>query len=217
MSRIAVIGGHGKVALHLTRLLSHEGHQVSSFFRNPAHIEDVVATGAEPVVADFEELDTEAIADLLKGHHGVVWTAGAGGGDPERTFAVDRDAAIRTIDAAELDHIKRFVMVSYFGAGADHGVPRDDSFYAYAQAKAEADDHLRASRLEWTVLGPSRLTLDPPSGLIETGSDVPKGAVSRADVAAVVAEVLHQPATHHRTIEFNNGATPIPEALSAVR
>ncbi|CAM3455614.1 SDR family oxidoreductase [Nocardioides dubius] len=215
MSRIAVIGGHGKVALHLTRLLSEEGHQVTSFFRNPTHIEDVLATGAEPVVADFEELDTAAIADLLKGHHGVVWSAGAGGGNPERTYAVDRDAAIRTIDAAEIDHIKRFVMVSYFGAGPEHGVPPEDSFYAYAQAKAAADEHLRASTLDWTVLGPSRLTLDPPSGLIETGAGVGKGAVSRADVAAVVAEVLHQPSTHHRTIEFNNGATPIAEALGA--
>lgn len=202
------------MALELTRLLSAEGHQVSSFFRNPAHIDDVASTGAEPVVADFEELDTAAIADLLKGHHGIVWSAGAGGGDPARTYAVDQDAAIRTMDAAEIDGVKRFVMVSYYGASREHGVPPDDSFYAYAEAKAAADEHLRSSSLEWTVLGPSRLTLDPPTGLIETGAGVVKGAVSRADVAAVVAAVLHTPTTHYRTIEFNNGATPIDEAIS---
>ena len=52
-------------------------------------------------------------------------------------------------------------MVSYFGAGPDHGVPQDDPFFAYAEAKAAADAYLRASELAWTVLGPGRLTLEP--------------------------------------------------------
>lgn len=218
MSRIAVIGGHGKVALHLTRLLAEQGHQVSSVFRNPAHIDDVAATGAEPVVADVETLSTAEIADLIKGHHGLVWSAGAGGGNPDRTYAVDRDAANRAIDAAEAAGVKRFVMVSYFGAGPHHGVPADNSFYAYAEAKAAADEHLRETGLDWTILGPSRLTDDPPTGCIEVGaaaaaSSPEKGHVSRADVAAVAAAVLHVPATYRHTIEFNNGPTPISQAL----
>ena len=38
--------------------------------------------------------------------------------------------------------------------------------------------------------------------------------MSREDVALVVAEALEQPATVHRTIRFNNGATPIGDALT---
>ena len=91
---------------------------------------------------------------------------GAGGGNPARTYAVDRDAAIRVIDAAAQAGVRRFVMVSYFGAGPDHGVPPDDPFFPYAEAKAAADAHLRASDLDWTVLGPGRLTLEPPTGRI---------------------------------------------------
>lgn len=213
MTRIIVIGGHGKVALQLTRILTERGDEVSSVFRNPDHSDDVAATGAKPVVADIEQLDTDALVRLLAGHDAVVFSAGAGGGNPDRTYAVDRDAAIRVIDAAEREGVKRFVMVSYFGAGPDHGVPQDDSFFAYAEAKAAADAHLRASGLDWTVLGPGRLTLEPPTGRITLGRG--KGEVSRADVALVAAAALADDSTVGRTIDFNNGEVPIAEALAS--
>ncbi|MCC9177772.1 SDR family oxidoreductase [Arthrobacter sp. zg-Y750] len=216
MSRIAIIGGHGKVALHLARRLTASGHQVSSLFRNPEHTSDVEQTGADAVVADVENLSTEQLTELLNGADAVVWTAGAGGGSAERTYAVDRDAAIRSMDAAEAAGARRYVMVSYFGAGKNHGVPEDDSFYSYAEAKADADEHLKASNLEWTILGPSALTMDPGTGRIETGPGITGGQVSREDVAQVAAEVLDRPATIGRTIEFNNGPTPVAEALDSL-
>lgn len=212
MAHILVIGGHGKVALHLARILTQRGDQVTSVFRNPDHTDDVAATGADPATADIEQLDTDALAELLTGHDAVVFSAGAGGGDQARTYAVDRDAAIRVIDAAARAGVKRFVMVSYFGAGPDHGVPEEDSFFAYAEAKAAADEHLRASDLNWTVLGPGRLTLDPATGRIGIGQA--KGSVSREDVAAVVAAALADDSTIGRTIDFNNGEVPIADALA---
>jgi uncharacterized protein YbjT (DUF2867 family) len=213
MARIMVIGGHGKVALQLARLLTERGDAVSSVFRNPDHSDEVAGTGAKPVVADIERLDTDELAGLLAGHDAVVFSAGAGGGNPARTYAVDRDAAIRVIDAAAQAGVKRFVMVSYFGAGPDHGVPQGDSFFPYAEAKAAADAHLRASELDWTVLGPGRLTLEPATGRIALGKG--KGEVSRADVALVVAAALADDSTIRRTIEFNNGDVPITEALTS--
>jgi len=212
MARIVVIGGHGKVALQLARILTERGDEVSSVFRNPDHTDDVAATGAQPVVADVEGLDTGALAKLLAGHDAVVFSAGAGGGNPARTYAVDRDAAIRVIDAAAQAGVKRFVMVSYFGAGTDHGVPQGDSFFPNAEAKAAADAHLRASDLDWTVLGPGHLTLEPATGSIALGQG--KGEVSRADVALVAAAALADDSTVGRTIDFNNGDVPIAEALA---
>lgn len=216
MARIIVFGGHGKVALQLAQNLTQRGDQVSSVFRNPDQSDDVAATGANPVVADIEQLDVDALADLLTGHDAVVFSAGAGGGNPERTYAVDRDAAIRVIDAAARAGVKRFVLVSYFGAGPDHGVPQDDPFFAYAEAKAAADTHLRASDLDWTILGPGRLTLDPATGRIALRGTqgAESGSVSRADVAQVAAAALADDATIGRTIEFNNGDVPIAEALA---
>jgi len=213
MSRVLIIGGHGKVALRLAPLLVERGDEVTSVFRNPEHEADVAATGATPVVADVQQLDVEGLAELLRGHDAVVWSAGAGGGDPERTFAVDRDAAIRSMDAAAAAGVRRYVMVSYLGARPDHGVPESNSFFAYAESKAAADEHLRASGLDYTILGPGRLTLDEPTGRIEVDPDG-DGAVSRADVAAVVAAVLADPSTVGRMIEFGNGGTPIAEAVA---
>jgi uncharacterized protein YbjT (DUF2867 family) len=212
MAHIIVFGGHGKVALQLSRILTERGDEVTAVFRNPDHSDDVAATGAKPVVTDIEQLDTHALADLLTGHDAVVFSAGAGGGEPARTYAVDRDAAIRVIDAAAQAGVKRFVMVSYFGAGPDHGVPQDDPFFAYAEAKAAADAHLRDSELDWTVLGPGRLTLEPATGKIVLAQG--NGSVSRADVALVAAAALADDSTVRRTIEFNNGDVPIADALA---
>jgi uncharacterized protein YbjT (DUF2867 family) len=213
MTRTTIIGGHGKVALRLARLLTATGHDVTSWVRNHDHVADVEATGATALVADVEHLDADEMAARFVGQDAVVWSAGAGGGDPSRTYAVDRDAAIRTMTAAETVGVPRYVMVSYFYDRPDHGVSPDSAFFPYADAKAAADEHLRGTGLGWTVVGPSRLTDEPGTGRIETGDGVTKSSVTRDDVAEVVAQVLETPATVRRTIDFNNGPTPIVEAL----
>lgn len=214
MTRIVIFGGHGKVALLLAPLLSARGDEVTAVIRNPDHADDVRAAGAEPVVFDAEQQDRAAIAALLAGHDAVVWSAGAGGGDAARTRAVDRDAAVRSMDAAVDAGVRRYVMVSYFGASPDHGVPADNPFHAYAEAKAAADEHLRASGLDWTILGPSSLTLGEATGRIDVTADE-SDEVSRADVAQVIAETLREDSTVRRTIRFNAGDQPIADALRA--
>lgn len=212
MSRILIIGGHGKIALLLAPLLVARGDDVTSVIRNPEHAADVEATGAAALVADVEKLTVDELASLMSGQEAVVWSAGAGGGNAARTYAVDRDAAIRSMDAAGDAGADRYVMVSYFGAARDHGVPADNPFFAYAEAKAAADEHLRASGLAWTILAPSSLTTDAPTGRIDVDADE-SGSVSRADVAAVIAAALSEDRTIGRTIRFNTGDQPIVEAI----
>ena len=107
-------------------------------------------------------------------------------------------------------------MVSYFGAGADHGVDEGDSFFPYADAKTVADAELARSDLDWTILRPSRLTAEAGTGRIETSLDgATKGSVSRADVALVAADAVERPGLAGATVEFNNGDVPVDEALSA--
>jgi uncharacterized protein YbjT (DUF2867 family) len=215
--KVVIIGGHGKVALRLATILSDQDHEVTSVIRNPAQSDDVADTGAEPYVADVEHLDTTALVDVVTGQDAVVWAAGAGGGSPERTYAVDRDAAIRVIDAAEQAGVPRFVMLSYFGASLDHRVPGDDPFFAYAEAKAAADQHLRDSALDWTIVAPSALTDKDGTGQILTAeSGATASEVSRDDVAEVIAEVLAAGRASGRMVEFNNGTVPISEALAAL-
>ena len=211
MSHVTIIGGHGKVALILAPQLVRAGHAVTSIFRNPDHVADVQQTGAEPVVADVEKLSVDEIAGLLQGQDAVVWSAGAGGGSPERTYAVDRDAAIRSMVAAEQVGVSRYVMVSWAGSSADHGIPEDHGFFPYADAKLAADDHLRGTGLDWTILGPGALTDAPATGAIDL--EPPYGEVSRGTVAQVIVAALRFPETQGRFIPFADGAVPIEDAL----
>ena len=206
MSRIIVFGGHGRIALLLAPLLHARGDEVTAVIRNPEHVADVEGTGAVAVVADIEQLDVPELAELIRGHDAVVWSAGAGGGSPGRTYAVDRDAAIRTMDAAASAAVRRYVMVSWIGSTADHGISQDDGFFPYADAKWAADEHLRGTELDGTILGPGTLTFDEPTGHIELDPDG-RGEVSRADVAAVILATLQEPCTIGRTIRFGNGTT----------
>ncbi|CAN5371907.1 SDR family oxidoreductase [soil metagenome] len=214
MTNVLIIGAHGKIAMLAATRLVAAGHQVSGAIRKPEQSDDVRATGAEPVIADVENLSVDELVDVVDGHDVVVWAAGAGGGSPERTYAVDRDAAIRTIDAAARSAVSHFVIVSYFGAGPDHGVPEDSDFFTYAEAKTAADVHLAESDLASTILRPSSLTDEPGTGGIEVGDDVKASQVSRATVADVISAVVAQPhATADLILEFNDGEQQVSEVL----
>jgi nucleoside-diphosphate-sugar epimerase len=209
MSNVIILGGHGRVALLTAQLLTARGDTVSSVIRKPEQQDDVRATGAEPVVADIEQLDIAGLTDLLRGHDAVVWSAGAGGGSAERTWAVDRDAAIRTMHAALEADVHRYVLVSWSDAGLGHGVPEDDDFFAYAESKTVADAVLRDSALDWTVVAPSTLTDDEPTGAVEAAD--PSSSIARGDVAALVAAALHDDASVGKTFRVNTGSTPIEQ------
>ena len=208
--RITIFGGHGKIALLLAPLLVEAGHEVTSVIRNSDHVADVEATGATAVVSSVEDADTDALTELLRGSDAVVWSAGAGGGSPERTDAVDRDAAIRSMDAAVAAGVSRYVMVSFSGATADHLVPEDDPFRRYQDAKIAADEHLRRTELDWTVLGPGALTTDPSDGRVNPDASSRDGDESpRELVAQVVAAVLADGRASRKTLVFGAGEVPI--------
>ena len=223
-ARVVILGGHGKIALLAAPKLKAAGFAVDSVIRNPDQSSDVEAAGANPVVLDMETADTQALADLFAGAQAVVFSAGARGGSPERTRAVDLEAAKRSIDAAEQAGVKRFVMVSYASASVDRDrVDPESSFYPYVQAKSGADEHLRASSLDFTILGPGGLTLEPSSGKVliaDAAGDVdgqtPADDVrvtSRDLVADVITHVLAESAGVRETVNFYDGQTPIAEAI----
>lgn len=214
MTRVIIFGGHGRIALLTEPLLVAQGDEVTAVIRNPDQAAEVAASGATAVVADVEQLDEQQLAELITGHDAVIWSAGAGGGNPARTIAVDQDAAIRSIRAATKAGVSRYIMVSYFGAAREHGISPDNSFFTYAEAKAAADEFLRESPLEWTILQPSGLTFDEPSGLIDTEANESK-TVSRANVAAAIVATLNDASTLRRSIRFNDGQTPIVAAIGA--
>lgn len=216
MAKVTIIGGHGKVALLAEPMLVEKGHIVHAVIRSESQAADIEATGATPVVADIQSLSIEEQVELYTrlGTEVLVWSAGAGGGDPQRTYAVDRDAAVRSMEAAKQAGIKRYIMVSYNGAGADHGIDPEHSFFAYAQAKAEADEHLRKTGLDFTILGPGALTLEP-EGPISVGVAISDNQTSRASVARVLTLTVDDESTVGKAIPFTDGDTEIAAALAS--
>ena len=215
--RITIFGGHGKIALLLAPMLVEAGHEVISVVRNPDHVADIEATGATAQVASVEDADLEALTSLLQGVDAVVWSAGAGGGSPQRTYAVDRDAAIRSMDAAVAAGVERYVMVSFSGSTRDALVPEDNPFRHYQDAKIDADDHLRGTDLAWTILGPGTLTLEPSTGSVNPAASFNDGDVtSRELVAEVAVAVLADDRASRRTLVFGDGDVAIDEWLGSL-
>src|SRR5690606_9007562 len=170
---IALAGGPGQVARLLGPIAVGHGASGCACARAAEQPPLARRLGGERPVPDVEHAETEEITAALDGFDAVVWSAGAGGGDRDRTYAVDRDAAGRSMGAAAAAGVGRYVMVSWIGSVPDHGVDPDSSFFAYADAKLAADDHLRGTGLDWTVLGPGTLTDDDPTGAIRVVGDGP--------------------------------------------
>ncbi|RAX46541.1 NAD-dependent dehydratase [Arthrobacter sp. AQ5-05] len=213
--KVTIIGGHGKVALLAAAELAKRGDTVTSIIRNPDHVADIAATGATALVLDIENASAAEMAEVFKGADAIVWSAGAGGGNPDRTYAVDRDAAIRSMIAAELAGIARYVMVSFLTASNDHLVPLDDPFYPYMAAKIAADEHLRASALDYTILGPGALTLAEPTGLLSPDPDPASDtSTSRGNTALAIVAALDEPASVGKTINFTDGTLPVAEVVA---
>lgn len=221
-NRVVILGGHGKVALLATPKFREAGYPVANVIRNPEQESEIRRVGGEPVLLDMEKATVDELAEVFRGAAAVVFSAGAGGGDPERTNAVDYEAAVRTMDAAEQAGVKRYVMVSYAGAQSDiERVDPEDSFYPYVKAKHDADKHLQGSDLDYTILGPGLLTLEPASRKITRVDEdghvdgrEPEGEenhTSRENVAEVMVQVIKENAAVRQVFNFFDGQTPITE------
>lgn len=212
--RVAVAGGHGQIAMLLHPLLVARGDEVRALIRNPAHADDVTAAGAAPVVCDLEAAADDEVAAAIRGADAVVFAAGAGpGSGGARKVTMDLGGALKTIAAAEHEGARRYVMVSAMGAASPPA--GDDVFAVYLRAKAAADDALRASDLDWTVLRPGRLTDDPGADRVALAPRLHPGAIPRADVAAVLAEILHADATIGATLDLVAGPDSVAAAVAA--
>lgn len=212
---VLVLGAGGNVSRHSVPKLVAKGHNVSALVRNPDHAERLIDDGATVIVRDLTSLDEEGWARLLTPFDVVVWSAGAGGGSAERTYAVDRDAAMGMIDALEdLGEFAPFlVMVSY--AGASEATTEDDggAWYAYVESKKAVDKRLLASELAYQILGPTRLTDDAAEGItvldgaLDADSETPRELVAEV----IVESVGRGEAFNRNPIDFEGGNGAVSE------
>lgn len=210
---VAIAGGGGKIGRQLSALLAERGDTARPLVRRAEQADELRTERVEPVLCDLERATDDELAAAVGEADAVVFTAGAGpGSGPERKETVDYAAAVKLIDAAKANGIARYVMVSAMSADPD--APGDDTFSVYLRAKGRADADLAAAGLDHTIVRPGLLTDDPATGRIAAAPSVPRAQIPRADVAATLRAVLHQPTTIGLTFELVSGDTPIDEAVA---
>ncbi|WP_328394939.1 SDR family oxidoreductase [Nocardia sp. NBC_00416] len=215
--RIVIAGGHGKIALLLAERLTGRGHSAIALIRNSAHAPEVYATGAEPVVLDLERALVTDLTATVQSADAVVFAAGGGpGSGAARKYTVDRDGSVLLAEAAERVGTRRFLQISTMGAGLAPAPGTDEVWAAYIDAKTQAEDDLRSRDLDWTILRPGRLLDSPGTGSVTLAPPrLERGDIPRADVAAVLAELLDAGHTAGHTLELVSGDTPIEAAVAA--
>ncbi len=212
---VLIVGGHGKIALRLERLLVGAGHTASGVIRIPDHAADVEAAGATPVVFDIEQ--DEGLAQHLAGADAAVFAAGAGpGSGPERKATVDQGGAVKLIEACREAGVARYVIVS--SINADRRDRWSEQMRPYFEAKAAADAAVRESDLQYTIVRPGYLTDDAGTGKVEAAPSLENaGKVSRDDVAATLLAVLETPSTIGLSFDLIGGDTPVADAVASLR
>jgi uncharacterized protein YbjT (DUF2867 family) len=211
--KVAIAGGHGKIARRLTRLLDRNGDGVVSLIRNPDQADDVRAEGGEPVVVDLENDDADKVAEAVDDADAVVFAAGAGpGSGAERKETMDYGGAVKLIAAAKQQGVGYYVMVSSMGADPD---ARDGQMAPYFRAKGKADEALRESGLPYTIIRPGGLTEDPGTGHVRLAPHVERGTIPRDDVALTLFELLQRVGKPEGiTFELVEGPDEVGDALA---
>lgn len=206
--RVLVAGSHGQIGQRLVRRLSGRGHRVVAMIRDVAQADEMIGLGGEPLVADL----TGDVSDAPAGCDAVVFTAGAGpGSGPEPKQTIDRAGSDKLVDAASALGVRRYVMVSAMAADDPQSGP--EQLRPYLEAKGQADDHLRSSDLDWTVLRPGRLTDEPGTGRVLLAPNLDPGEVSRDNVADVLVALLETGRAVGQTLDLLDGDTDIDVAL----
>ena len=207
--KITIVGAHGNIAQLLHPKLIENGHTVRGIIRKKEQAETLKEMGVEPQITDIE-VETD-ISDAVGEVDAVVFAAGAGpGSGKERKYTVDRDGAIKLMRACHANGINRYIMISAMGLDAPRG---NEVFQVYQKAKAEADEALINSGLNYTIIKPGRLTDEEGTGNISVG-DLESGEIPREDVAAVIAASLENESTYRKSFDLLSGDESIADALS---
>ncbi len=216
--KVLVAGANGKVARPLVRMLVEDGHEVRGLVRKEEQLAEVERNGAEPVLCDLEAEEVDGcIGRAVEGCDAVIFAAGAGPGSGEaRKETMDYGGAAKLVEAAEKHGARRFLIVSSMGADNPEGSP--EPMRPYQRAKAKADERLRESGLDFTIIRPGGLTDEAETGNVEISESLGRrGEITREDTARVFVVALESENTIGATFEVLAGETPTREAVTSLR
>lgn len=151
--RVLVTGGTGFVGTEITRRLIATGVEVRCLSRRP----QAAVAGSIPVSASL--FDSGALERAVRGCDAVIHLVGIISEVRDQTFErVHVEGTRRVLAAARATGVTRIVHMSAMGA-------RENAVARYHQTKWAAEELVRHSGLDWTLLRPS-LIYGPGDGVV---------------------------------------------------
>lgn len=214
---ILVVGANGQIGKQLVSMIqATEGMQAKAMIRKEEQANYFKKIGAETVIVDLES-DIETIAAATKDVDVVVFTAGSGPNTgKDKTILIDLDGAVKTIEATKYNGVKRFIMVSSFDTTRDAIQEAPSSFSPYVAAKHYADEWLKGTDLDYTIVHPGILTNNKGTGNVQLAEKVEPSEIAREDVAEVILRTIENDTTIGKEFQIVAGNTPIKEAVSSI-
>ncbi|WP_066173600.1 SDR family oxidoreductase [Bacillus marinisedimentorum] len=215
--KVLVVGANGQIGKHLVSFIQDNDRlEARAMIRNPEQASFFEKLGAETVVVDLED-DIETIAKAAEGVDAIVFTAGSGPHTgKDKTIMIDLDGAVKTIEAAKAAGVSRFIMISSFDTRREAILAASSSFAPYVVAKFYADEWLRRTDLDYTIIHPGGLTNDEGTGQVTAAPEVNRDKIPREDVARVIVACLENDTTIGKEFQVVKGSKPVEEAIKAL-
>lgn len=202
---VLVAGANGTTGRIIVDLLKESNnYNPIAMVRKKEQKEDFEKNNVSAILADLEEDLSHTTKNVQK----VIFAAGSKG---KNVIGVDQEGAKKLTDAAKNSGASKFVMLS--SMGADNPSVSDD-LQDYLEAKQNADEHLKSSGIDYSIVRPGSLNNNKGSGKIKLDKKFDEmGEISRADVAKTLVEVLDDKVRHNEVFEILSGNTEIEKAV----
>lgn len=209
MENILVVGANGTTGKKIVAILNVSNNfQPIAMVRKEEQQAYFKAQNIETVLGDLEgDISSVFNRPIDK----VVFAAGSAG---KNVLGVDQEGAKKLIDASKKANIKKFVMLSSMGADKPEAA---NHLQEYLKAKHNADEYLKTSGLDFSIVRPGSLTNEAALNTIELEGKLNKrGEISREDVAQTLVQTLDDTVASNATCEIIKGETLIGKALEKV-
>ena len=154
------------------------------------------------------------IDHAVRGCDVVIFAAGSGSHTgKDKTVLVDHLGAIRAMVSAQVQGARRFIMLSALNADVNSA----SKINHYHKAKGHADNHLRETDLDFTVVCPGGLTEEPGTSRVTVNPDLHgRGRTSRDNLASALVACLDMGNTVRKSFSLLDGEMPLVDALRSV-
>jgi uncharacterized protein YbjT (DUF2867 family) len=208
--KVLIIGANGNTAKRIIRRLVSGPHDPVAMIRSAQQRPEFDALGVPTVLADLEYPMDHAV----QGCDAIIFAAGSGGKTgKDKTVLVDHIGAIRSMVAAQVNGVRRYIMLS----SVNNDIHSTSPIAHYHKAKAHADNFLKETDLDYTIVCPGGLTDEPATNSVAVSPDLGgMGKTSRENLAEVLVRCLDLDNTIHKSFALLDGDTPLADALTTI-